>query len=1278
MQFLKKLRNFMGKSTLLIVLYISVIQHSNAQELLLQSRLIWDNQAGIKPHFKGAIYENEQEILPFFQQIIPLKSAQVEEIYLQSTQESDFILPNTSSNKTIDEIYKPIFHVAFERGKPYLFLKFLPFRKEGSSFKKLENVKIEIKYGTNSNATGFKKKPTYAANSVLASGDWVKIGTTQNGIYRIDYATLRGLGINPDQLDPRNIKLYGRGAGMVPQQNSKARVDDLKEIPILLQGESDGKFNPGDFIAFYGESQLNQWAYNENTQTYSFVSNLYCDTTYYFLTVGTSQGKRISKIPSLSGESATIGSYTYLYFYNNERANLIKSGKVWVGEEFDRITQQSFNVSVPYLITSEPIKFKSSVTARSFVESQFTVQVNGNGILNQTCPIVRPSFEDPYTCGLRINTTNFLSSSPNFTVNYSYNKPSSGSIGWLDFFEIQAKAELRNVNGNFVFKDAANMGSGKVTKYQIGSNRNLTVLDVSNPIDPIIIEGTFAANSYSFTCATDSLKTFAAYDGSNYLQVTNAGKIANQNLHSLTNPDGFIITHPNFIGEAKRLAEFHNKKDNLNIHVVNIQDVYNEFSSGAPDLCALRDFFKMFYDRANTVAEMPKYATLMGRASYDYKYRQKPNSNFILTFESNESFDPTGSYCSDDFLGFLDDAEGGWDIGNNNGELLDIGIGRLPVTNETEAKQVVDKIMSYYTSTSFGSWRNKLVFTADDEDNNLHQNQADNLANSLLNLYPEYNLEKIYLDAYKKESTAGGARFPEAQKAINNSIQNGCLIFNYTGHGGEVGLTAERVMGIDDINSWTNGLESNGIKLPLFLTATCEFSRFDDPLRFSAGELVLLNPSGGAVGLFTTVRLVFSGTNADLNQKFYDNVGFDSVSQLNPPHLGDIVRKTKNDYNVVNTRNFTLLGDPFLILAYPYYGVKTSTINSTDVAVFNDTLKALKKFVVTGFVTDKNGTKLNTYNGVVYPVVYDKFTNYSTLGNNPPLSTAMGFQMQNNVLYRGKSSVNNGDFTFSFVVPKDIAYEYGYGKISYYANNDLKDANGYNNRIFIGGTADSSAKDTKGPDIQLYLNDTKFVNGGLTNQSPKLIAKLYDENGINTTGRGIGRDLMYVLNNNQTQAVIVNDYYQATLNSYQSGEVKYDISNLAAGKYQLKFKAYDVYNNASESTLDFEVKSSEKPSIDHLLNYPNPFNNLTTFHFDHNLNGQDLNVLVQVFTVNGKLVKTLQTNNLATGTHFDLLHWDGKDEYGDKLANGVYIYKCKVYSPGNKTIEKTEKLVILN
>ncbi len=1128
-----------------------------------------------------------------------------------------------------------------------------------------------------------KKKPTFTLNSVLATGNWFKIATTQNGIYRIDQTLLKSMGFNVDQLDPRNLKLYGIGAGMLPTPNNKSRIDDLQEIAIIVQGESDGRLNPGDFLAFYGESQINQWNFDANTNQYSFNSNLYCDTTYYFLTLSNSPGKRVVKGNSPNNTDTTISTYNYLQVYNNDLSNLGKSGKVWVGEEFDRVTQQSFNVSIPNWVVGSSVSMKSSVTARSFFPSTFDIKLGPTNLLTQNCREVSPGYEAPYTCGLIINTTNFIPPAANFTLSYVYNKPASGSVGWLDFFEIQAKATLRNTNGNFVFKDASHLGIGNTAKYAVGSNRNLTVWDVTNPLQAFLLEGSLVASEFVFNSFTDSLKTFAVFDGSNFLQIAGWQSLANQNLHALNIPDGFIITHPAFTKEAFRLAAHHNKLQGLNIHVVNIQEIYNEFSGGAQDISAIRDFLRMFYLRANSPAQAPKYALLFGRASYDYKYRQKPNTNYIPTFESWESFSPTSSYCSDDYFGFLEDTEGLWDqaidLWPNQGvkESLDIGIGRLIVTNEEEASNLVNKIISYTSIEAYGNWRNKIVFSADDGDGSSHIGQADALASNLINKYPEYNIEKIFLDAYKLESTAGGARYPDAKKAINNSIENGCLIFNYTGHGGEVGLTAERVMGIEDVTSWTNGKTENGVKLPMFLTATCEFSRFDDPSRYSAGELVLLNPIGGAIALFTTVRLVFSGQNLALNNAFYKHVGFDSLSQINPPRLGDIIRNTKNEYNDKNTRNFALLGDPFIKLSYPKMNVKTTQINNMPITQFKDTLKALEKFEVKGEVSGLNGEKLSNFNGVVYPVVFDKFTQYQTLGNTSS-NNKVPFVMQNNVLYRGKASVTNGEFTFNFIVPKDIAYEYGFGKISYYASTSNTDASGFTNTILIGGTSGKVETDNIGPEIKLYLNNTNFVNGGLTSQNAKLIVKLFDQNGINTTGKGIGRDLSFHLNENLTQSVVVNDYYQATLNSYQSGEVMYELKDLPPGKHTLKFKAFDTYNNASEASVEFEVKSNDKAAIANLLNYPNPFTTKTTFHFDHNLRGENMQVLLQIFTVNGKLVRTFREEIITEGSHFEQFVWDGTDEFGDRLANGVYLYKVKIKAEGQPIAEKIEKLLLLN
>jgi len=1244
----------------------------DAKEMLVERKIKWNNSTNFKnlPHFEGEIFLKNQESTPVFSEILDLDGEEFlsAQLIFEDFKRLDF--PSIASLGNFPSNFSLRTYPAFEKGKSKLIIQIDAIKQNGNELLILQSFKLQINTKAAFRKISLKKS---AANSVLASGDWYKIATTQNGIHRIDYNGLKNMGINPDLIDPRKIKFYGNGAGMLPTPNSAFRYDDLNEVSIQVKGEEDGKFNSNDFILFFGESQIDQWIYNKQSGTYGHQSNLYSDTTYYFLTVSAENGKRISKINSESTFTQESSEADYTYLYENEKSNLTKSGKVWLGEEFDRVNTQSFNLSIPNLISSQPLRMLSSATSRSIVPSTFAVTVNGANVLVHNMGITIGGYEKPFTSGLNYVAAEFTVSNQTLNVTYAYNKPASGSIGWLDFFEIVARVNLKNSSGNFVFKDKKSIASAAKTKFNISTNRTLNVWDITNPVVPFEIEGVFSQNNYSIVCNTDSLREFAVVDGSNFLQPKIIGKILNQNLHALSPAHGLIITHPDFVEEANRLAKFHKENDGLDIHVINIQQIYNEFSSGSQDLTALRDFLKIFYEKTLSGSVKLSDVMLFGRASYDYKYRIKVNSNFVPAFQSFESFDPTTSYCSDDYICFLDENEGNWDRDGDPGELMDIGLGRLPVSSASEAAEMVDKFISYTKETSFGDWRNRMVFMADDEDFNAHQNQSNNLANSVGNRFPEYNLQKIFLDAYPREITAGGARYPEANKAMNNAIEKGCLIFNYTGHGGEVGLTAERVMGIEDINAW-----SNKNKLPLFVTATCEFSRFDDPSRISAGEMVLLNPKGGGIGLFTTVRLVYSGQNEILNSRFFDNVGLDSASQLNPPRLGDVLMKTKNSYLDKNTRNFTFLGDPFLKMSYPKNEIIPTEINGISILQFNDTIKALEKVTISGKLIDKKGVLMSDFDGEIFPTLFDKSETYKTLVNNPEQSNPMEFRMQNNVLYRGKASVNDGLFSFTFIVPKDISYQFGFGKFSAYANNGVFDASGYSNSLIIGGTSDSIGSDKTGPELKLFMNDDKFVNGGLTDENPTFIAKLFDENGINTTGRGIGRDLTLVLNNENSKAIVVNDYYQATINSYQSGEVRYKFKNLPVGKHTLRFRSYDAYNNPAESSLDFEIKPAGKPSIQHVLNYPNPFTRSTVFHFDHNQAGQDISVSIQIFTVNGQLIKTLDYDGYAEGNHFSELSWNGNDEYGDKLANGVYIYKVKFRVSGQKPIEQFQKLVVIN
>ncbi|HQW23764.1 MAG TPA: type IX secretion system sortase PorU, partial [Bacteroidia bacterium] len=529
--------------------------------------------------------------------------------------------------------------------------------------------------------------------------------------------------------------------------------------------------------------------------------------------------------------------------------------------------------------------------------------------------------------------------------------------------------------------------------------------------------------------------------------------------------------------------------------------------------------------------------------------------------------------------------------------------------------------------------------------------------------------------AYQQDATPGGQRYPEVKKAINERVQRGTLLMTYIGHGGELGWAHERVLENDDINSWTN---TN--KLAAFLTATCEFTRVDDPDRVSAGEYVFLNPSGGSICMFTTSRLAYSSSNFNLCTRFFNHI-FERVNGEYQT-TGDIFEKTKSDMYVdPYVRNFLYLGDPAIKLAYPEFSVKTKTINGIPLGMNTDTLKALSKITITGEVQDNSGAKMSSFNGIIYPTVYDKMASYSTLGNdiNDPKSpsTPQPFTLQKNVIYSGKSSVVNGDFTYSFYVPKDIAYQYGNGKLSYYAQNGQIDANGCDTLVTIGGVNPNATVDNEGPVIRLYLNDENFVRGGMTNKDPILYAVISDTSGVNTVGTGIGHDMSAELDNKTDRRYILNDYYENDLNSYQKGKLNYQFKSLSSGLHTLTLKAWDVYNNSSEAATEFIVSESATLALDHVLNYPNPFTTHTTFMFEHNRPFVPMDVQIQVFTVSGKLIKTLSDKITPTGFRSDDIEWDGLDDFGDKIGKGVYVYKLRIRTNDGDYADKFEKLVIL-
>jgi hypothetical protein len=1136
-------------------------------------------------------------------------------------------------------------------------------------------------------------KANTSNSSVLATGNWYKIGVTQDGVYKIDKTFLKNLGLDVTGVDPRNIRVYGNGGKLMPEKNSVFRYDDLLENAISVIGENDGVFDTGDYILFYGQSTDSWTRINGSKMPFDHRIHYFSDTSFYFITADLGTGKRISSQNSLPNiANTTTTKQDYYGFHELNAVNLVKSGREFYGEKFDLTNTYSFSFLIPDAAIGDSVYVNASALGRSdnsVGPSNFSVNFN-SGSFNFSCAttninsyLADVGFPGGDAKGGLLSAT-YLS--------VSISKLTAQAVGWLDNIVFNARRNLIFNQSQFNFRDRKTvLGVNTFAKFILTNNNAVspTIWDVTNPFE--IKEQLFSTvgTTIDFTATSDSLKQYVIFTSNQAYVPKGYGAIPNQNLHAIQQADFVIVTHPSFLAEAQRIALIHEQYDSLTYAIATTQQVYNEFSSGTPDIGGIRDFVKMLYKRPTDPNTATKYLLLLGDGSYKNKdINGSGNTALIPSYETPVSTSFTNSFITDDYFAMMDDNEG--DL--VSGDIVDIGVGRFPVKNKAEAVAVTNKVEHYYKRNygfdvnaiesscvtaendyPQGDWRNWVCFVADDEDNNEHLNQANSLANKIYNGNKYYNVDKIFLDSYVQESTPGGDRYPLAVDDLNRRIEKGALILNYTGHGGELGLAEERIVEVSQILSW-----SNKNNLPLFVTATCEFSRFDDPDRTSAGEYCLLNENGGAIGLMTTVRLAFSGLNFILNDKFY-NHALNPMTDGTMPHIGDLYRLTKRDIGFSQQyMNFVILGDPALKLAYPEQRIFTSTINSQVVTpTSSDTLNALSLVSITGYVGDATGTKLTNFNGVVYPTVFDKATTITT-GANDPTSIATTFLLQKNSIYRGKSAVVNGDFTFSFLVPKDISYNFGIGKISYYAHNGLHDANGYYDKIIIGGSNPNAIADNVGPIINLFMNDEKFVSGGVTNENPKVYAKVSDVSGINTIGTGIGHDIIATLDENTKNAIVLNDYYVADLNTYQSGKIRYPFNELSEGNHTLSLKVWDVQNNSSSSYIDFVVSNQADLALTHILNYPNPFTTKTKFFIEHNQCCTSLKVVIQVYTISGKVVKSISQTINNEGFRFDGIEWDGKDDFGDKLARGVYIYKVSVTDGAKKKADKIEKLVILN
>lgn len=1181
-------------------------------------------------------------------------------------------------------------HASYGRDDAYFSFSFNPIIKEGAVFKRIKSFSISYAVSnTNRNNNALNS----IQNSVLANGSWHRFYVEKSGVYRLSKSFLQDIGVNVG-VDPRNIKIYGNGGRMLPLLNSTPYPNDLEENAVQFIGEEDGVFNDSDYILFYAEG-MDTW----NAESLTHV-NQFADRSYYYVSTTGSAGKRIQNyIEPSAAPTLTMTNYDGYQFHEVDLVNAGKIGRRWFGEAFNVEESQNFDFNLPNYVAATPVTINANFAAVSFVTTSFKVKANnveiGNVSLNAATGSVL-GFEN-------ILNTNFTPATSSVLVNLEYNNNGvPSSKGYLDYIILKYNAELKGYGKQFLFSNnlvKTNIGVGQ---YTISNASNIkSVWEVTDIYNVTKLDNT--QNSIAFKLPLGQDRKFVVVDYADIYSPSreNDTNVANQNLKGTVFNDNqgvpqdidyLIITQPYLVAQAESLANFHRNNSNMKVKVVTLPTIYNEFGGGKQDVAAIRNFVKyVYFNNPSYPNNKVKYLNLFGDTSYDFKDRVKNNTNIVPIFHgfdvvqssqnnNGSNFSLFSSFMSDDFFTLMDDNEGDM---VSSADLMDLAVGRMLVSSNVQAAEMVNKVYEYHDEKSYRRWRNNLVYYADDPNPFLLgdwelQKDLNELADQVSVANPFFNTNKIFTDAFIQQVNAGGPRYPQAKKAFLEAIEIGALVLNYYGHGNEESFAVERIFEKADAQAL-----NNRYKYPLFITITCEFTRFDDPNRPTGGEYMYWNKAGGAISLLATTRQIGQSLGIQLNEQIYGNLfTMENNSYLT---IAEALRRSKVAIGNSNKRVVFYIGDPALKLAIPRPKVVLTKLNGEDITTTTLTLQALSMATLTGEVLDENNALISNYNGDLAVQVYDKNLNRQTLDNDgvslPPYNQPkLNFVTLGEVIYRGNASVVNGKFEFSFIVPQDIQIPIGNARVSFYAKSSnpiLQNQTGYNTQIKVGGVNMTAPSDTTPPKLKLYMNDTNFVSGGITNESPVFLAFLEDENGINTAS-GIGHDIVAILDNDENNPFILNDYYETENNNYKKGKVTYPFRNLAPGLHTILFKAWDVYNNLITGEIQFIVIGNGDLELEHVLNYPNPFVSYTEFWFNHNRPFEPLDVQVQILTITGKLVKTINQTIVNEGFNSRDIKWDGKDDFGDKIGKGVYVYKLTVKSAvtGKKT-EKIEKLVIL-
>ena len=1123
---------------------------------------------------------------------------------------------------------------------------------------------------------GFMFSPYFlgAQNAAFNTGKWGKIAIAKQGIYQITGAQLKTLGF-PLPIASTQLQLFSYNLDQLSEKVTATVSTALTENAIQVFDGGDNQIDEKDYVLFYAEGAVG-WKQDASKFIPTHFKNTSNDSVFYFVTIG-SNGKRMSTMDKLNSPAQVADQYDERWLIEVDSISILNSGKLLLGpamgQGLGKQAKLSYPINMNGLVLSIPMNVIGRYAATTYQNpANFNFSINDNAIkTTAVAPISGLLYDESANISLdsftyTLNATTNLTSPA--SVNISFQADNAAAAGWIDYIELSAKRKLGFWGtGSFGFRNVSSALKGNVLQYQIqNGDASTEVWEVTNPRSPRKISTDISTNSLiSFVHQADTLHEFFAVKQQGYEVPILLGSMNNQNLAGMNVPDYLIISAPNYLNAAKKLQNYHATVNGLKTELVNVNEIFNEFSGGQPSPIAIRNFIKYLLNKAATnKLAAPRYLLLFGIANFNS--RNYNSASQIPVFESAASTGVLTSYPSDDFYSILEDND---DINNfTRIKKLAIATGRLPVRNTAEADTVVEKIINYQRNLNGGAWKNKITWVADDGDYNLHLEDAEAISTHLQQKNVSWNQKKIYLDLYAATKNIAGNTYPLVNSEIVQTVNEGTLILNYTGHGNFTRLAEEAVISQTDVLQW-----NNATKLPLMITASCDFAPYDQPQLSPFGFDALMKNSKGVIGLVAASRLVFAYSNKQINDHFIQQLLVpDSLGNFLT--IGEALQRAKIQAwsageDRMNAFKFSLLGDPAMRLSLPKYEIGIISLNQKTFTG-KDTLLAGNKYTLKGAVNNK-GVLQSNFNGILDFVLYDAITNKKTLAN-AGTSRETTVAMQENILFKGKVTVTKGNFTVDFLLPKEVSLQKNL-KIQMTAYNELADAIGVYDRLIALDAGVVLMNDNQGPALKIFLNDSNFINGGWAAARSTLILHLTDSAGIQTSGNALGHDMVLVIDNDYKNTIVLNNYFLSDLDTYQKGNLMYALPLLAEGAHSIMIKVWDLLGNSTTKTLNFVVPATEIVSLKNLYNYPNPFQNFTQFSFEHNKVGVNLEINLSLYDSRGNLLFTKPLNGIYKANRV-VANWDGAGIGSAQIQAGVYYYRL-IINDGTGTKFLTSKLV---